>query len=244
MVPPPRVDRGTRIVKLVVGPEDDQREFVLHRDPLCASSKFFARAFAGEFIEGRTQEMKLPEEEAEIFAFFVDWLYVGDEAVCGKAFMTANNLWYTDVFWLKVYRMADRLLSPGLQLSAYLELKGVFSYKPTLPSREFIHSLFAGGDLGAMEIYVVEHVVFWFYRTQPQEKQDWARLFNVTERFGMAIASAMIRAETERDSTPHPDDQYQFDEKHGLDLCEMYVEARRADEILSPLPERSYMMQD
>ena len=89
--------------------------------------------------------------------------------------------------------MADRLLSPGLQVLACDELACVFSLSPTIPSRNFISSLFSEDRPLAMQMHVIEHVAYWLCRSQ--EKEDWARLFVVHERFGMEKALAMIRAE-------------------------------------------------
>lgn len=51
-------------------------KFVVHKDLICYASPFFDRAFNGAFLEGKTQQMKLPDVETSLFGVFVNWLYI------------------------------------------------------------------------------------------------------------------------------------------------------------------------
>ncbi len=63
------------IVTLVVGQE--QRIFAAHEDVLCVSS-FFQNALRGQFADGQTKRIALPDEEPEIFSSVLEYLYKGD----------------------------------------------------------------------------------------------------------------------------------------------------------------------
>ena len=225
---PPKIDRGARTVKILVGTENDQQEFIIHKDLLCASSKFFEKAFSGPFVEGNTQEMKLPEEEPTVFAFLCDWLYTGRLGPSNMAYMVARQLWNEDSFWLKVYGMADRIMSPGLQVVAYACLTKLFDqYDATVPSREFVYSLFTEDAPLAMQMHVIEHVAYWLPKSQ--NKEDWAQLFSIHERFGMEMALAMVRSQSKASEFIHPAKQDRFAEKHGFNVPELQAQARSAD---------------
>ncbi|KAK4692921.1 hypothetical protein P7C71_g4374, partial [Lecanoromycetidae sp. Uapishka_2] len=49
--------------------------FQVHEDLLCEASSFFNTAFHSHFKEGAEKEMTLPEDDAELFDVFVQWLY-------------------------------------------------------------------------------------------------------------------------------------------------------------------------
>ncbi|KIW23362.1 uncharacterized protein PV07_11569 [Cladophialophora immunda] len=63
------------IVTLVVGSE--QRLFAAHEDVLC-HSPYFAAALKGNFLEGSSKRVELPDEEPEILSCVLEFLYKGD----------------------------------------------------------------------------------------------------------------------------------------------------------------------
>ncbi|EXJ67542.1 uncharacterized protein A1O5_09555 [Cladophialophora psammophila CBS 110553] len=63
------------IVTLVVGCE--QRLFAAHEDVLC-HSPYFAAALKGNFLEGGSKRVELPDEEPEILSCVLEFLYKGD----------------------------------------------------------------------------------------------------------------------------------------------------------------------
>lgn len=62
----------------MVGPLNKAKEFFIHRPLLTSNSLFFAAALDGQFEEGHTQTVNLPEEAPDSFAFFAQWLYTHD----------------------------------------------------------------------------------------------------------------------------------------------------------------------
>jgi len=63
------------IVTMVVGHE--QRLFAAHEDVLC-HSPYFAAALKGNFLEGGSKRVELPDEEPEILSCVLEFLYKGD----------------------------------------------------------------------------------------------------------------------------------------------------------------------
>jgi len=63
------------IATLVVGRE--QRLFAAHEDILC-HSPYFAAALKGNFLEGSSKRVELPDEEPEILSCVLEFLYKGD----------------------------------------------------------------------------------------------------------------------------------------------------------------------
>jgi hypothetical protein len=69
-------DLGTEIVQVFVG---SKRElFQVHKKLICSVSEFFDKAFKGGFAEASENQMELPEDNPDIFAMFVAWLYKGE----------------------------------------------------------------------------------------------------------------------------------------------------------------------
>ena len=46
---------------------------------LKSKSEFFTKSLEGGFTEGISKIITLPKENSEIFKYFVEWLYVGDD---------------------------------------------------------------------------------------------------------------------------------------------------------------------
>ena len=63
------------IVTIAVGPT--RRLFACHEDVLLLSP-FFSAAFRGSFVEARTKQVELPDEEPEVFSSVLEYLYKGD----------------------------------------------------------------------------------------------------------------------------------------------------------------------
>ncbi|EXJ82852.1 hypothetical protein A1O3_06667 [Capronia epimyces CBS 606.96] len=226
---PPQVPRGTKIVKVLVGSE--QEEFTVHRDLLCAASKFFDRALAGPFIEGQTQEVRLPEELAHVFTFLVEWLYIGGYLdTTYPSLVRSRQRDFKDDYYLKVYLMADRLMVPGLQLLSFQRIREIFGDKAaTLPSRDFLHSLFSEGVPLALQMHVLEHAAYWFFKSS---KDEWAALFTIYDRFGTEMALAKIRS-ADNPLYLHPSAVPDFCECGGFNLEALEKEARLSDQAFS-----------
>lgn len=60
-------------ITALVGPQE--HKFVIHRDPVCAKSKMFAKSFLGSFQEAETGIIRLEDIPVCLFRIFVSWLY-------------------------------------------------------------------------------------------------------------------------------------------------------------------------
>jgi hypothetical protein len=94
------------MAKVIVGPTE--KAWIISKDLLCARIPFFAAAFEGGFKEGTDNELRLPEDDAEIFAHVVDWAH-------GQA-LKCHQLHTRDVVdgehllhWAKLFVLADTL---------------------------------------------------------------------------------------------------------------------------------------
>ncbi|KAL9620200.1 MAG: hypothetical protein Q9160_005209 [Pyrenula sp. 1 TL-2023] len=67
--------RGTETVTIFVGPEE--KPYLLHKNLLITRCEYFRAAFGNgrRFTEGRTSEMKFPENDPAAFDLFVHWIY-------------------------------------------------------------------------------------------------------------------------------------------------------------------------
>lgn len=122
------------MARVTVGPE--KTEFLIHKAFLCHYSPYFDRALNGQFIEGQTQAVDLPEENTEAFATFVDWVYtqkLDSEPTIGSG-DAATPMGFSDAMTLlvRVWCLADYLQVPKLQ---NLAINALISH----------HSLFSNG---------------------------------------------------------------------------------------------------
>jgi hypothetical protein len=70
----------TTIIKVLVGPEE--QFFIVHKDVICAKSKFFEAA-CGPGENGQEGTVRLPKVDLKVFQHYVDWAY-GETLVAGS----------------------------------------------------------------------------------------------------------------------------------------------------------------
>lgn len=51
--------------------------FLVHKDIICAKSKFFVAACSKSWLEGQEKQVKLPEVDASLFQSYLTWIYCG-----------------------------------------------------------------------------------------------------------------------------------------------------------------------
>lgn len=90
---------------ILVGASESAR--IVPRELLTAVSPFFHAALTSTFVEGLSQTVKLPEDRADVFDYFLFWLYtrrLDHEAV------DANEPVKPAYFWLlHLYCLVDKL---------------------------------------------------------------------------------------------------------------------------------------
>lgn len=58
---------------MLVGPSE--QVFTVHKEVICANSKFFRAACSERWIEGKEKKIKLPDVEASLFRCYLVWVY-------------------------------------------------------------------------------------------------------------------------------------------------------------------------
>jgi hypothetical protein len=186
-------DFGEDMVTIQVGQAPTIREFKLHKNLISRSSDFFRSAFEGFFIESSQQKLRLPEEHPDVFEAFCDWLYSGD--IHDPILYTSNEI-PSDLFWLRMYTMADRHNISTLQKLASDNIIR-FDQRESLPSAAFVAELFETLMPNKyLEHYVVRHVAANL--TSPHvDWKFWARVLKASDRFGAAVAVRVAKINSE-----------------------------------------------
>ena len=215
-VQPPQVDHGDEVIPIVVGPEGAQRKFTIHKNLICAASEFFQAALSSNFVEASEQKVNLPEEDPQMFQLLYNWLYSGRVAKGVSSYLKKDDVCSGDMFWWKVYLMGDRLMIDSLRVLAVAMIQKIFTTKKALiPNKVFIEEVFESGKLPNLELYIVEHVVYWLERSV--DPTVWHALPDAHVRFGKDVAKATIH--TLKWKPTHPD---------------TYTGVFQADNFLSP----------
>jgi hypothetical protein len=84
------------IVEITTGTGLSAMSFKMHKGLLSHYSSYFDKALNGDFKEGKTGRLALPEEQGTIFKHFVLWVYSGKieiETSGGIDFMRLCKLW-------------------------------------------------------------------------------------------------------------------------------------------------------
>jgi hypothetical protein len=186
-------DFGKDMVTIQVGQTPTIREFEVHKNLISRSSDFFRSAFEGFFVENSQQKLRLPEEHPEVFEAFCDWLYSGK---IHDPTSYTNNEMPNDLFWLRMYTMADRHNISTLQKLASDNIIR-FDQPASIPTAAFIDELFETLMPNKyLEHYVVHHVAAKL--TSPHaDWKLWARVLKANDRFGAAVAVRVAKINSE-----------------------------------------------
>ena len=175
------------MVTIQVGQAPAVKEFKVHKRLISRSSDFFRSAFEGFFIEGSHQQLKLPEEHPDVFEAFCDWLYSGN---IRHPSLYTRSVTPCDLFWLRMYTMADRQNNSVLQklASDNIIMFDQLDQPESIPSAAFIVELFETLMPNKyLEHYIVHHVAAKLTGPHPDWKA-WARVLGANDRFGAAVA--------------------------------------------------------
>ncbi|KAL5314209.1 hypothetical protein ACEPPN_018634 [Leptodophora sp. 'Broadleaf-Isolate-01'] len=105
----PSLRRPQSVVTVTVWPEHSKEAFMIHKDIICHHSLFFANAFNGNFLEGKTQMMNLSDVDSDTFGILVEWFYTQKLDIDPKD--CDGNVLFLAKFWM----LAQRFVMPGLQ---------------------------------------------------------------------------------------------------------------------------------
>ncbi|KAI9712146.1 MAG: hypothetical protein M1812_006984 [Candelaria pacifica] len=110
------------MVDIYVGPK--RKHWHLPKLLLCNTSSFFQGSFEGEFKEAAEKALYLPEDEAEGFEIFVQWLYRGGlPGIANYATFDAEQLLSSNI---ALYHLADKLCIVPLQNLAIERIGEIF----------------------------------------------------------------------------------------------------------------------
>lgn len=101
-----------RTIEVLVGDKDEL--FSVHQSLIRASSSFFEKALGGKWKESAQRTVRLPDDDPNIFALYIHWIYFGAIPVSSiKRKKAVENSEITDL--VKAYIMGDKLLDPAFQ---------------------------------------------------------------------------------------------------------------------------------
>lgn len=100
-----------RTVDIAVGPQGEISS--VHEKLIRKSSPFFDKALSGAWQESRERTVRLPEDEPEIFAIYVHWLYYGTVPVVCDETVEMKGVEYLNL--AKAYTLGDKLMDVGFQ---------------------------------------------------------------------------------------------------------------------------------
>jgi hypothetical protein len=95
------------MVTLLVGPEE--RRLLAYKSYLSLHSAFFKAALKEGWIEGQTRTVKLPDEQPEVVAQYLDFCYA-------RRLPTPSKWWYPDPAKGRVYEVLTELFALGERL--------------------------------------------------------------------------------------------------------------------------------
>ena len=246
---PPQLEHGNELISIIVGSGNSQREFILHKNLLCAASRFFRRALAPPFTEHQTGTVKLPEESTEYYTAVYHWLYTDDPGKSVTAFFCGNSTQGWQTFWLEVFLLSDRLCIPGLQLCAWRQIKAMFnSRSPLRPSDELMYAIHQP-DIPLLAIavkeYISEHVMYWhtkysqkglgppwpsFKPPSKNNDSDTARALRQGNKILTSLAAKVAKSDGSGCRLVHPSKRVGFESRYYLNLVDLEREARAHDQ--------------
>ncbi|KAF2500826.1 hypothetical protein BU16DRAFT_557275 [Lophium mytilinum] len=148
-------------IKVVVGRSgEDDATWGIPRKLLCNHSKFFQKATdpSHGFKEALEGMVLLPEEDPEVFAHFVSFIYTGGYYIDDDAIAISMNNYDAPNAHAAIWMLADKLFSPRLQYQAMKKL-----YENYIPTNQ--------GSIW----YLLPHAVSFVFRNVPESSK--LRLF-------------------------------------------------------------------
>ena len=123
--PLPSSQHGSDMATIIVGQDDKQRQFYIHRNLLAQASEYFDRALNGKFTES-AGTIKLSRHSPVAFEVVYQWLYSGQKLALSQL----KDLHDCDshnkdpeggcsLDWLRLYNLADETLITEIKIHAY-----------------------------------------------------------------------------------------------------------------------------
>ena len=196
---------------MIVGPSS--RNYRLHKKLLCHHSTFFDAAFNGDFQEGVSGQLKLPEEEAGAFDIFVHWLYKGSL----PRVQYSTTPFSQPSKYLLVYAMGEKWFIPLRQDNVFDQLRCCWWIFYTCQSRSFVKTLYEATSPGCkLRQYFVKPFIFNALQTNNLATAE--ETLEGNGELAIDVAEEMFR---KLSLTPGSD--LHFPDTERLPLCEFHV---------------------
>ncbi|KAK6435909.1 hypothetical protein LTR95_007911, partial [Oleoguttula sp. CCFEE 5521] len=124
-------------IKILVGKEPKFASFGMCKDTICEQSKSFAAACSVTWAEGQAGVIKLPEEDPEVIAKYIGWLYTDTIAVNYGVFLPT----YRRDDLIAWYLLADRLDDKKLRNHTISQMVGMNVYVKCLLDGKFVDAV-------------------------------------------------------------------------------------------------------
>lgn len=149
------------MVTFVVGPEPNQKTFLVHKHLTSVYSPFFKAAFESPMVEGATQSMRLEDVDVNTFGALVHWLYT-QEIEDGFGYTTnSKDVTVEDLDFIahaNLWKLAERALIPSLQNKVMDVMLRNARYTSNENILNFVYFLGSGeleAPLGRLAIYLM-----------------------------------------------------------------------------------------
>ncbi|KAG4429675.1 hypothetical protein IFR05_014846 [Cadophora sp. M221] len=136
----PSLRRPQSIVTVKINSEDETESFIIHKDIICHHFSFFANAFNGNLLEGKTQTMNLSDFDSDIFGILVEWFYTQKIDIDPKD--SDENVLFLAKFWM----LAQRFVMPSLQNNIMDGLQPLIECTEGEGLRGFLHYVYESSD--------------------------------------------------------------------------------------------------
>lgn len=123
-----------------------QKRFTAHNDLICAKSTFFRAALSNDWKEARERIVRLPDENAKMFATYLRWVYTNAIAeVDGTPYLDTDREAHGQDVWrtyIDLWALADRLGDYTLKNRVTDEIVVLSDRQQVLPSMSNIHQAY------------------------------------------------------------------------------------------------------
>lgn len=142
-----------------------RKEYTIHKDLICSSANFFKCAFNGPFTESKDGTMYLPDESADAFGLYIEWVY-------RKHIAQGHSESYLYALY-DLYIMADKLCLTELKdltmdtiqdVAHHHDLYDVLFVKDQV-LKVFHSTTEHDGGLAMFLLYIIVHTFFWRMHT-------------------------------------------------------------------------------
>ncbi|KAJ4313386.1 hypothetical protein N0V94_006970 [Neodidymelliopsis sp. IMI 364377] len=96
-------------IRIEVGPEDQKETFVTNGDLLTTRSLFFKKALFGEWKEAHDRMVKLPDNDAGVFALYMHFVHTNELAVGTNRVPQDADVGYEQFALMQIYVLAEQL---------------------------------------------------------------------------------------------------------------------------------------